>query len=141
MLFSNTSSANLSDIKLNNIKIERFSSVQFLGISTDDSLRFYLHMNNIAKKISNNAGILYKLRPYVDLPTLVSLDHSFIHCYINCCPLIFSKASATYLKHLEVAQKKYIRIISNENPQTHSQPIFHYLNIFRICDVYKFNSG
>ena len=142
MLFSNTtSSANLPVIKLNNIQIERLSSVQFLGITIDDNLKFNLHINNIAKKISKNSGILFKLRPYVDLPTLVSLYHSFIHCYINYCPLIFSNAFANHLKPLEVAQKKCIRIIANVNPRTHSEPIFHDLDILKVCDVYKFNLG
>ena len=53
MLFSNTtSSANLPNIILNNIQIERLSSVQSLGITIDDNLKFNLHINIISKKIS-----------------------------------------------------------------------------------------
>ena len=91
--------------------------------------------------MSQNAGILYKMRYYVDNSTLRSLYFSFIHCYINYCPLIFLNSFDTHLKPLEVAQKKCVRIIAMENRLAHSDPLFARLKILKIRDIYKLNLG
>ena len=142
MYFSNlTPPETLSDIVLNGTPLEKFVDTKFLGVTIDEKLKFNSHINDISKKISQNSGILYKLRHYVDISTLRSIYYSFIDCYINYCPLIFGNSFDTHLKPLEVAQKKCVRIIAMENRLAHSNPLFSRLKILNVRDIYKLNLG
>ena len=143
MLFTNAkvNNSQIPNVLLNGSNITQCSSVQFLGVTIDENLKFNIHINNITRKISKNIGILYKLRYFVPTKTLISIYHSFIGSYLNYCPLVFGNAYSSHLYPLEVAQRKCIRVISNVNPLAHSDPLFSQLNLLKFCDVYKLNLG
>ena len=42
---------------------------------------------------------------------------------------------------MEIAQKKAVRIIANQPPLSHTDPIFFSLNLFKVPDFYKYNLG
>ena len=113
----------------------------FFGVIIDDKLKFNLHINENTKKNSKNNGILYKLKQYVPCNILLSIYHSIIECYINYCNLIFGNAAGTHISPLEIAQKKAIRIVANQPPRSHTNPIFSSLKILKISDLYKYNLG
>ena len=100
-----------------------------------------MHINNIAQKISKNAGVLYKLKQYVPMDTLMCVYRSFVESYLNYCTLIFGNAYSTHIRPLEVAQKKCIRIVANEPYHAHSNPIFAHLKLLKVSDIYKYNVG
>ena len=109
--------------------------MRFLGLDIDDKLKFNFHINNIASKISRNAGILYKLRQYVPTDTLIFIYRSFVESYLNYCPIVFGNAFQSHLRPLEVAQRRCIRIIANEHPQAHSDPLFLQLKLLKFRDI------
>ena len=142
MLFTNSKeSINLSNIQLNNSMIEHVSSVRFLGVEMDENLKFNLHINNIAKKISQNTGILRKLKEFVPADTLLHLYYIFIESYMNYCTLSFGNAFDTHLRPLEVAQKKCVRVVGNQPYFSHTNPIFRRLKILKFKDIYRYNLG
>ena len=142
MLISNIHAlTDVSNVFLNGNQINYTSSVRFLGLDIDDKLKFNFHINNIASKISRNAGILYKLRQYVPTDTLIFIYRSFVESYLNYCPIVFGNAFQSHLRPLEVAQRRCIRIIANEHPQAHSDPLFLQLKLLKFRDIYKFNLG
>ena len=145
MLFSNSkdikANINLSDIQLNHSSVEHVSSVRFLGVEMDDNLKFNLQINNIAKNISKNTGVLRKLKDFVSADTLLQLYYTFIETYMNYCTLSFGGAYETHLKTLEVAQRKCVRVVGNQSYFSHTNPIFSCLKILKFKDIYKYNLG
>ena len=139
MVFSNRNIEIPIDIKLGDSPVCRKPNVTFLGLEIDDSLKFNMHISKISRKISQNSGILYKLRDVVDSKTLRCLYLSFIESYMNYCPIIFGNAFNCHLNQLEVAQKKCIRIISHSNYFAHTEPIFYNLKLLKFKDIYKLN--
>ena len=142
MLFSNIlTPLDIADVFMNNKKIEYASSTRFLGVTIDDKLKFNLHINAITKKISKNIGVLYKLKQYLPCETLLSVYRSIIEVYINYCNLLFGNASYTHLSPLVIAQKKAIRIVANQPYRSHTNPIFSFLNLLKVADIYKYQLG
>ena len=142
MLFSNNlDPGDISEVYMNNVRIQYASSAKFLGIMIDDKLKFNLHINNIAQKISKNCGIFYKLKQYVSTNTLLCIYRSFVESYLNYCTVLFGNAYPSHLRPLETAQKKCVRIIADELPYAHSTPIFHELKLLKFSDMYKLNLG
>ena len=142
MLFSNNlSPLEVSDVYMNNLKIESVSSIRFLGLIIDNKLKFDEHIQNILQKTSKNIGVLYKLRQFVHLNSLIMIYRSLVECYFNYCILVYGNAFPSYTCHIEIAQKKCMRIISHSPPFSHSNPIFFYLKILKFKDIYRFNLG
>ena len=109
MLFSNTlTQFDIADIYMNHIKIEYTSSTRFLGVIMDDKLKFNIHINEINKKISKNIGVIYRLKQYAPISTLVAVYRSIIECYLNYCNLIFGNSFQTHISSLIISQKKLL---------------------------------
>ena len=142
MLFSNTlTPLEIADVYMNNIKIEYTSSIRFLGVIFDDKLKFNVHINEISKKISKNIGVLYRLKQFVPSRTLLSIYRSIIECHFNYCNIIFGNTSNIHLLPMVTAQKKAVRIVANQPPLSHSDPIFSNLKLLKVSDLYLYNLG
>ena len=66
-----------------------------------------------------------------------------VYNYIFFCMYFSLKASysVTHLSPLVVSQKKAVRIIANQPPLTHSNPIFLNYRLLKVPDFYKYNIG
>ena len=60
---------------------------------------------------------------------------------MNYCILIYGNAYHTHIDCIEVAQRKSLRIIDNQAPFAHSNPIFHDLKVLKFSDIYRYNLG
>lgn len=142
ILFSNIFSSHVfPDIILNNVKVDFASSVRFLGVQIDEKLKFKDHINSISSKGAKSTGVLYKLRQYLPLRTLISVYRSLVESHLNYCNLIFGNAYETHIHALETAQKKCIRIIAKQQLQAHTNPFFSEMQLLKIKDIYKWNLG
>ena len=140
MLFSNTlRPPDVAEIYMNGTKIDYASSIRFLGLIMDDKLKFNNHINLIKEKISKNAGVLYRLKQVVPHQTLVSVYRCFVECYLNYCITVFGNAYHCHINQLETAQKKCVRIIANQPPLSHTNPLFSELKLLKLSDIYKYN--
>ena len=75
------------NIYVNNSVISRVESCKFLGVIIDQYLSLKQHIQYIAAKISKNIGIIYRLRRYINIKTVITLCYSFIYPYLNYCNL------------------------------------------------------
>ena len=66
----------------------------------------------LKNKISKSIGILYKIRRFLDMNTLIQMYHSFVFPYFIYCIEIWGNASAIHLEPLIKIQKKSIRAIT-----------------------------
>ena len=142
ILFSNIYSRNVfPDIFLNNVKVNFASSVRFLGVEIDEKLKFKKHINIISSKVAKSTGILFKLRQYLPLRTLISVYRSLVETHLNYCTLIFGNAYDTHIHSLEVAQRKCIRIVAKQQLQAHTNRFFSEFKLLKFKDIYKWNLG
>ena len=55
---------NIPDLLLNREKLQRVSTVKFLGVVLDDTLTWLPHINRIKNKVSKGIGVISKARKY-----------------------------------------------------------------------------
>ena len=85
--------------------------------------------------------MIIKARKLLNQETLITLYYSFIYPYLQYCNHVWGNACASYLKKLNVLQKRIVRIIGGVKPREHSLPIFRKLNILSIFDINIFVIG
>ena len=122
-----------SEIKVNEIPIERVDSHVFLGLTIQDNLSWNCHIGKIANKISKTIGIMKHIKSFVPPNILKSLYNSLIIPYLHYGVILWG----AQCQRIVTLQKKCIRMISNCFPYEHTEKLFKMLGILKIEDIFK----
>ena len=119
--------------------IERVTQTKFLGVIIDEKLTWRNHVNHISTKTAKGIGILIKARFCLNRETLVYLYYTFTNTwpypYLTCCNSMWGYSFLYNSNRLHLLQKKAVRIISQVNWKTHTEPLFKDLEILPIKDI------
>ena len=97
------------DVVMQNNTLTCVTTTKFLGVIIDHKFKWNDHITYVRNKISKSIGILYKIRRFLDMNTLIQMYHSFVFPYLIYCIEIWGNASAIHLEPLIKIQKKSIR--------------------------------
>ena len=111
MIFSTRRLSTESDIKINNVSIERKREARFLGVIVDEKLNWGKHISAIRYKICRYIGVMYKIKNRIPQRARLQIFHSFVQSHLNYCSTVWGHASATLIDSLFSQQKKGIRAV------------------------------
>ena len=117
--------------------VARVACTKFSGVLFDKKLSWANHIDSIKMKISKGIGILNKAKIYINLSTLVTLYHSFIHPYLTYRLEVWGGAGDVYLLSLFKLQKRVVRIMKSLPHRAHTEHIFLDLKLLNIYQLYK----
>ena len=130
-------SLNKSDLFINGEKLKEVDHAKYLGVLIDNKLKWTNQIDALNLKLSKGNGLLAKIRHYVPRSVLRSLFFSFINPHTDYNLLNWSMAASTKLDTVGNKLKKAVRIISFENYDTPSTPLFKNLNILPLSGAIK----
>ena len=90
-------------------------------------------------KLSRTSGILFKIRHYIPLPSLISLFNSLFSLFLCYGIINWGLTYTTYLNPLLLLQKKSLWCIAFKQFSAASAPIFHSLKIVKLQDIIHSN--
>ena len=131
----------LKPIVISGHEIDKVCNTKFLGIVLDDHLNWESHIQYIKNKISKTIGTLKKLRPYINISTMVSLYYSFIYPYLMYCVHVWGKTYASNLDCLNKLQKRIARLIAGVPPREHTAPLFMKYGTLQMSQIADYNIG
>ena len=70
-------------LSINNILMEKVTSVKSLGIFIDVNLWWQMHINKLSKKIASGIGAIKRMRDFVPMPTLHYIYNTLIQCQFS----------------------------------------------------------
>lgn len=131
----------LDQLRPNNMPIPLVQSdtVKFLGLYLDSNFKFRSHVDSLAGKLSRYTYLLYRLRDYVPIKTLLQVYYGYIHSNIR-FGILFWGNSPDVEKILR-AQKRAVRIIAGAGPIDHCKPLFRNLRILTATDLFILESA
>ena len=109
----------------------------------DSILTWNIHIDKISKTISRATGLLYKIRPFVNMKILRMLYHSLVYNHLNYVTEVWGSSDPTYLNRILILQKRIVRMITYNDLRKHdysfpsSDTLFFKLEIFKIQDIFK----
>ena len=86
------------------------TTYEYLGITVDNQLNFINHIKNLEKKIASGVGVLWKLRKFLPLDTLLLLYYVLIQPHILYAITIWGFTCSSYKNRL----KKHYKIVQLE---------------------------
>ena len=141
MLFSNSIDTLPKNIIFDDTPLEVVSFIKFLGISVDNKLSWKYHIDNTCKIISQNIGIINKLKFHFPTSSLLMLYSSLILPYLNYGILTWGNTQQTLLNRLLLLQKKSLRIIYHSAPLSHTDLLFVNGRLLKTNDLYLLHVG
>ena len=72
----------------------------------DSSLAWNVHIDKISKTIARALGLLYKIRPFVNMKILKMLYYSLVYPHLNYVTEVWGSADPTYLDRILILQKR-----------------------------------
>ena len=82
MIITHQNYESMPQIFLNGTQIQNISEIKFLGMKLDEKLTFKCHTNSIAKKLSKNLGMLYRISAFMPLNVLNQLYFAYIQSHL-----------------------------------------------------------
>ena len=118
-------------------------SIKYLGVMIDSTLSWHIQIDNISKKISRAIGLLYKIRPYVNIKIIKTLYYSLIYPHLLYAIEVWGSADATCINKLNVLQKRVVRLITYSDIRRSdfsfppSDPLFYRENLLKVPDIFR----
>ena len=114
----------LDNVLIDNDVVVRVQSAKFLGLHIDENLSWRFHTNHVARILSKFSCILYKVKSFLNDPSLLLVYKSLIFPNIIYCQSLWGFTRKTYINKVYLAQKKIIRVIGNVSARDHTMQIF-----------------
>ena len=131
-------------IKILKKAIVEKSVIKYLGVTIDSTLSWKDHILNISKKISRAIGVMYKIRPFINIAIMKNLYYALIYSHLVYAIQVWGSACDTHLKKITVLQKRAVRLMAYEDfsdvtgSLASSAPIFAKLEILKLNDIFIF---
>ena len=122
-------------ININKYCIKQVSEFKYLGVHFDNKLNWHKHIEYLCTKLSQAAGVIYKLKRLAPRAVLKTVYFSIVDSHLRYGILAWSSAKSTALQRLNCIHRKIIKYMKFENetfPDAHKN-----LNIFSIPNLYK----
>lgn len=119
-------------------KIPMVNTVKYLGIVLDCHMRWNLHVDFLIKKLRS---ILYKykyLAKFLSFHHRKILYHSLVEPHLMYGILSWGRLGTTYLKKLEVTQKRFLRILTSNDYRCPTDRLFSESCVYDLRQIFYF---
>ena len=109
----------------------------------DSNLTWHSHIENISKKMSRAIGLLYKIRPFVNIKIMKTLYYALVYPHILYAIEVWGSAGITILNRLLVLQKRIVRLLSYSDTRNSdysfppSNPLVFKEQMLKVQDLFK----
>ena len=117
------------------------TSYKYLGITVDNQLNFINHIKNLQKKIASGVGVLWKLKKFLPLDTLLLLYYVLIQPHILYAIIICGSTCSAYKNRLRTLQNSAIRAIANVRKMQRISLNYCKCSILKLDDLYRFETA
>ena len=121
--------------------IAEVNKSKFLGVVIDNKLSWKDHISFVCRKVARGIGVIIKARKVLHNESLKCLYYSFIYPYMIYCNQVWGSACKTNIEHLQVLQKRAVRIILRVHPRSPSEPLFTTLKFLNCKNILKYLIG
>ena len=138
------------ELKMSNYPLSRTKTYTYLGIIVDEKFSWADHINFVCMKLSQAAGVIFKVRTLLSRNALMLLYHSLVGQKLRYGLICWATAPNFLLKKINVLHDKIIRYITFSKACSRVWPLYQRLevqplNILREVEwgkiMYKYQSN
>ena len=146
MLFANINTISLKDRKKFRINIGKYTihevlQIKYLGTIIDNNLNWGAHIEYLTSKLSQVAGMMYKIRKHLSMDSRLLVYNSLAASHLLYGILSWGSAPHTTLSRLQSLQDRIVRYMTFSPPDTDVDSKFKSLKILKIKELYHYEQG
>ena len=88
------------ELAIDNVPIEKVSSVKSLGIFIDENLRWQTHIDKFSKKVASGTGAVKRIRDFLPTPPLHCIYNALIQSQFDYCNIVWGNSGKTLFDRL-----------------------------------------
>ena len=119
--------------------VTRSDFLCYLGITIDQYLSWFEHINAVRDKLTKGVGMLHVIHNCLPSECLLSVYNAFVMPYLIYCIELWGNACTTHLNPIQLLQKKCIRYICNALSLAHCKPLAKSIHALLFKDLYTFS--
>ena len=100
------------ELSIDNVPIEKVTSVKSLGIFIDENLRWQTHIDKLSKKIASGIGAIKSNRGVAPLPALHCVYNALIQSQFDYCNIAWDNCRKTLFDRLQKLQNRAARVLT-----------------------------
>ena len=135
-VFSKSKVSELNMI-LQNTKVERKTTVKYLGMYVDENLKWHNHIAYVVSTISRNLGVICRAKYLLTSRELTLLYNTLILPHLNYCAVVWGRNYDSNTKRIMLLQKRAVRIIDKKPFLYPSSQLFVKHKILKFHDIVK----
>ena len=85
------------ELSIDNVPIEKVTTVKSLGIFIDENLRWQTHIDKLSKTIVSGIGAIKRIRDFVPTPTLHCIYNVLIQSQFDYCKYCLGKLRKNFV--------------------------------------------
>ena len=126
------------ELKMSNYCLDRTKTYKYLGIIFDEKLSWADHINEVCMKLSQAAGVIFKVRTLLSRDALMLLYHSLVGQKIRYGLICWAPAPNF---QVNVIHNKIIRYITFSKACSRALPLYNELNVLPLSILSELEWG
>ena len=127
-------------IRLCENDIKQSYTIKYLGLNLQSNLKSNDHLNYVYKKVSRAAGIISKIRHYVNKKTLLMMYNSFVHRHLQYGILTWANTNKSVIKPLKTLQNYILCLMSYKKlkDKINLNKLYLFFDVLILKDIFVF---
>ncbi len=121
--------------------IKQVNEAKLLGIIIYGNLTWDKHIYKMCNKISNNLGLLKRLKKFIPSNTLIMLFNNLVLPHFGYANVVWGTGCGTQIKYVYKLQKREARILTGANRFSRTKPLFKKLNWMPLTERIQYHTA
>ena len=127
---------NLPDqIEFLDMKINKSSSIKFLGLTLDENLSWDQHINELSNKLKSLFHIFYNIRDFLNEKDIKMLYFTLVFSRIKYGIALYGQAAQTKVKKIQVLQNQLLKVLSKKDSDYPTEKLHKEFKILMVQDI------
>ena len=126
-----------NQLTINDVIIDRVSSVKYLGVQIDDKLTWNEHVKQVSQTLVKYASSFKIIKNHVPEKRKKQLYYAYAYSKLLYGIEVYGHTSKRNIKRLQVNQNRMLKILYNKDWYTHTNDLHKELDILQIRDIFN----
>ena len=114
------------ELSIDNVPLEKVTSVKSLGIFIDENLRWQAHIDKLSQTFPS--GAIKRIRDFVPTPTLHCIYNALIQSQFDYCNIVWCNCGKTLFDRLQKLQNRAACVLTISRYDADANRLFRQLN-------------
>ena len=122
-------------IKFLDFKINRTTSMKFLGIILDEHLTWDLQINEVCNKLKSMFHVFYSIRNFLSKDNIKTIYYTLVYSRIKYGIAVYGQAATTKMSKIQVLQNRLLKVLAGKTFRYSTDKLHDEFGLLKVSDI------